>query len=227
MLKNLIFAVFSCLIFALPARAEIEINVTGGVRNPMPIAIPEMNHSGFFVGRYADKVHDVISADLERSGLFRILPQNSYIQKLKSVDDSPNFTDWQAINTHALLQSEIKEVDKDNLKVDFRLWDIVSRQQLLGQSFTTTKDNWRRIAHKIADVVYERLTGEKGYFDTRIVYIAESGPMTKRIKRLAIMDQDGENHRYLTNGRYMSLTPRFSPNMQKITYLSYVGQTNR
>lgn len=225
MIKRIFLIIFASLIMALPAKAELEIDINGAMRNPMPIAVPEINHDGFFIGRYASKIHDVITADLDRSGLFRILPENSYIQKLKGINDEPKFVDWQAIKAQALVQSELKELNNKEIRVEFRLWDIASRQQLIGQAFTTQKDNWRRTAHKIADMIYERLTGEKGYFDTRVVYISESGPMTKRIKRLAIMDQDGENHRFLTNGRYMSLTPRFSPNMQKITYLSYVGST--
>lgn len=225
MLKRLFLLILASLFMVSSARAELEIDVNGAIRNPMPIAIPEISHSGFFIGRYASKIHNVITADLDRSGLFRILPEKAYIQKLKGINDEPKFVDWQAIKAQALVQSELKEVNDKEIRIEFRLWDITSRQQLLGQAFTTKKDNWRRIAHKISDLIYERLTGEKGYFDTRVVYISESGPMTKRIKRLAIMDQDGENHRFLTNGRYMSLTPRFSPNMQKITYLSYVGST--
>ena len=225
MLKRISLVVLSFFMIIFSAKAELEIDVNGAIRNPMPIAIPEVSHDGFFIGRYAGKIHDVIVADLDRSGLFRILPKNSYIQKFKSINDLPNFVDWQAIKAQAVVQSEIKETSSDELRVEFRLWDAISQQQLLGQAFTTKKDNWRRIAHKISDLIYERLTGEKGYFDTRIVYISESGPMTRRVKRLAIMDQDGENHRFLTNGRYMSLTPRFSPNMQKITYLSYVGSS--
>ena len=223
MLKRLFLLILGSMLWIIPAKAELEIDINGATRNPMPIAIPEIGHDGFFIGRYASKIHDVITADLDRSGLFRILPEKSYIQKIKGINDEPKFVDWQAINAQALVQSELKELSDNEIKIEFRLWDITSRQQLLGQAFTTKKDNWRRIAHKISDLIYERLTGEKGYFDTRVVYISESGPMTRRVKRLAIMDQDGENHRFLTNGRYMSLTPRFSPHMQKITYLSYVG----
>ena len=165
----------------------------------------------------------MVIADLERSGLFRIIPENSYIQELTSVDEQPNFVDWKAINAHALVQSAVKEVNPNTLRVEFRLWDVYAENQLKGQSFTTTKDNWRRVAHVIADAIYERLTGEKGYFDTRIVYVSETGPATKRVKRLAIMDQDGENHKFLTSGAAMALTPRFSPNLQKVTYMSYAG----
>lgn len=217
-----VLALVMCL-FVAPARAELQIDVTGAMRDPLPLAFPEMIHEGFWVGQYAGKIRDVVIADLERSGLFRIIPENSYIQELTSIDEQPNFVDWKAIQAHALVQSAIKEVDPNTLRVEFRLWDVYAENQLKGQSFTTTKDNWRRVAHVIADAIYERLTGEKGYFDTRIVYVSETGPATKRIKRLAIMDQDGENHKFLTSGVAMALTPRFSPNLQKVTYMSYAG----
>lgn len=213
------------LLTAFPARAELEIDVNGAMRDPMPIAIPEMIHEGFWVGQYAGKIRSVIVADLERSDLFRVIDENSYIQEFSSMEQEPTFIDWRAINAQALVQSAIKEVDANHLKIEMRLWDVYAESQLKGQSFTTTKDNWRRVAHVIADAIYERLTGEKGYFDTRIVYVSETGPATKRIKRLAIMDQDGENHKFLTSGAAMALTPRFSPNLQKVTYMSYAGGT--
>ena len=217
-----ILALVMCLVVT-PAKAELQIDVNGAMRDPLPLAFPEMIHEGFWVGQYAGKIRSVVIADLERSGLFRIIPENSYIQELTSVDEQPNFVDWKAINAHALVQSAVKEVNPNTLRVEFRLWDVYAENQLKGQSFTTTKDNWRRVAHVIADAIYERLTGEKGYFDTRIVYVSETGPATKRVKRLAIMDQDGENHKFLTSGAAMALTPRFSPNLQKVTYRSYAG----
>lgn len=217
-----ILALVMCLVVT-PAKAELQIDVNGAMRDPLPLAFPEMIHEGFWVGQYAGKIRSVVIADLERSGLFRIIPENSYIQELTSVDEQPNFVDWKAINAHALVQSAVKEVNPNTLRVEFRLWDVYAENQLKGQSFTTNKDNWRRVAHVIADAIYERLTGEKGYFDTRIVYVSETGPATKRVKRLAIMDQDGENHKFLTSGAAMALTPRFSPNLQKVTYMSYAG----
>ena len=228
-LKHLFF-VFLCL-FTLPAAAELEIDVVGAMREPMPIAIPKMiTHTNalgqlFGVGSYASKIRGVVLADLERSGLFKIINEASYIEDLESIDQRPNFNDWRAIKAQALVQSAVAETDDGKLKVEFRLWDAMNGEQLQGQSYTTTKDNWRRIAHIISDDIYERLTGDKGYFDTRIVYVSESGPATKRIKRLAIMDQDGENHKFLTSGAAMALTPRFSPNMQKVTYISFSGST--
>ena len=221
------------LFFCTPAHAELEINVSGATRAPMPIAIPEMigSNSNIFtkiVGKnYGDKIREVVAADLDRSGLFKIIPENSYIETLNSIDQKPNFIDWKAIKTEALVQSKITELPNNKLQVDFRLWDAVAEKQLLGKSFTSTTDNWRRIAHVVADAIYERLTGDKGYFNTRVVYVSENGTAPRKIKRLAIMDQDGENHRFLTDGRNLVLTPRFSPNMQKVTYMEYVGNNPR
>ena len=221
------FSLLIALFMAFSVQAELAIDVSGAMRDPMPVALPEMIHDGFFVGQQGKKILEVIKADLERSGLFEIVDKDSYIQEFSSMSQEPEFLDWKAIKAQALIQSQIEEVDANNIKVSFRLWDVFAENQMTGQSFTTTKDNWRRIAHVIADAIYERLTGEKVYFDTRIVYVSESGPATKRIKRLAIMDQDGENHKFLTNGAAMALTPRFSPNLQKITYMSYAGNTPR
>lgn len=226
-IKNLIAGLLCFITF--PAYAELEIDVTGAMREPAPIAFPKMIHGSnaigqlFGTGYYAGKIREVVLADLDRSGLFRLVDENSYIEDLDSVNQKPNFTDWQAIKADALVQSAIEETPDKKLKIEFRLWDVMSGEQLLGKSYTTTKDNWRRISHIMADAIYERLTGEKGYFDTRIVYVSESGPATRRVKRLAMMDQDGENHKFLTSGAAMALTPRFSPNMQKVTYLSFSG----
>ena len=227
-MKIKFFGILLCgLLMAFSAQADLAIDVSGAMRDPMPVAIPEMVHDGFFIGQQGNKILSVIKADLERSGLFSVVDEDSYIQQFSSMSQEPEFLDWKAIKAQALVQSAIEEVDANNIKVSFRLWDVFAENQVEGQSFTTTKDNWRRIAHVIADAIYERLTGEKGYFDTRIVYVSESGPATKRVKRLAIMDQDGENHKFLTNGAAMALTPRFSPNLQKITYMSYAGNTPR
>ena len=222
-IKYLLAILFGLM--AAPAQAELQIDVNGAMRDPMPIAFPEISHDGFWIGQQASRIRDVVIADLERSGLFSVLPERSYIQELKDINEQPVFVDWQAINAQALIQSAISEPDDNHLKVEFRLWDVFAESQLEGKSFTTTKANWRRIAHIIADAIYERLTGEKGYFDTRVVYVSETGPATNRVKRLAIMDQDGENHKFLTSSSSMALTPRFSPNMQKVVYMSYAGET--
>lgn len=215
--------VFLICLFPSISKAELQIDVVGAMSNPLPLAFPDILSEGFSMSLQGRKIKDVVVADLKSSGLFRIIPENSYIQSFKSINDEPKFVDWKAINSHALIQSAVVEIDSETIRVDVRIWDIPASKQLFAQAFTTKKTNWRRTAHIIADKIYERLTGEKGYFDTRIVYISESGPATRRIKRLAIMDQDGENHKFLTSGNAMALTPRFSPNMHKITYLSYSG----
>ena len=139
----------------------------------------------------------------------------------------PKFSDWKVINAQALIVGSTTLDANGHVRIEFRLWDVFAEQQMAGWAFSTVRSNWRQISHRIADKVYERLTGEIGYFDTRIVYIAESGPYKKRIKRLAIMDQDGANHRFLTDGSNLVLTPRFSPSQQEVTYLSYIGRIPR
>jgi TolB protein len=197
-----------------PARAEIEVDVNRGDAQPLPIAIPAM--SGGAVG--AD-IAKVISANLERSGLFKPLDPNAFIEHDINVNVQPRFPDWKSINAQALVNGQVT-VEGGRLRVDFRLWDVFSEQQLLGLQFSASPENWRRVAHKISDAVYERLTGEKGYFDTRVVFVAESGGRVNRVKRLAIMDQDGANPSYLTDGSYIVMTPRFSSTSQEITYMA-------
>lgn len=203
----------------LPARAEVVIDITKGTVEPLPIAITDFL-SGDQLGA---QISGVIAADLERSGLFAPVDKGAFIEKISNPDAAPRFEDWKVINAQALVTGRVTKQGDGRLKAEFRLWDTFAGQQLEGQQFFTAPDSWRRVAHIIADAIYERLTGEKGYFDTRIVFVDESGTKEKRIKRLGIMDQDGANVRYLTNGKDLVLTPRFSPNRQEITYMSYEG----
>ena len=207
----------------LPARAELHIDITRGKIEPLPIAIPTCAGGA----SAANDITQVVSADLERSGLFKPIDPQAFVDKDPASHIPPNYGDWRVINAQALLTGTATQMPDGRLQVEFRLWDVFAQQQLTGLRYTTTASNWRRIAHIIADAVYKRITGEDGYFDTRIVYIAESGPLDHRIKRLAIMDQDGANNRYLTDGRALVLTPRFSPSTQEITYLSYARGTPR
>jgi TolB protein len=195
------------------AHAEIEVNVNRGDVQPLPIAIP-----AFGGGGPGAEIASVIAANLQRSGLFRPLDPATFIEKDLTTAVQPRFPDWKQINAQALVNGMVRTVD-GRLVVDFRLWDVFSEQQLLGLQFTASPENWRRIAHKISDQIYERLTGEKGYFDTRVVFVAETGARGARTKRLAIMDQDGANPSYLTNGASIVMTPRFSSNSQEITYM--------
>lgn len=204
----------TALAIAPPARAEIEVNVNRGDVQPLPIAVP-----GFGGGQAGNDISQVIAANLQRSGLFRPLDPNSFIEKGLSANVQPRFTDWKTINAQALVNGQVT-MEGGKIRVDFRLWDVFAEQQLLGLQFTASPESWRKVAHKISDAVYERLTGEKGYFDTRIVFVAESGGRGKVTKRLAIMDQDGANPSYLTSGDSIVMTPRFSSNSQEITYMS-------
>ena len=208
-------------------RAELNVDITQGFVEPLPVAVTEFYGAGEEEARTGRDIAQVIAADLERSGLFRPIDQGAFIQDAESLRSGPRFADWRLINAQALIQGSTEMQPDGRLRVEFRLWDVFAEQQMTGLAYFTVPDNWRRVSHIIADVIYKRLTGEEGYFDTRIVYVAESGPQDRRVKRLAIMDQDGENHRFLTDGNELVLTPRFSPTSQEITYLSYVGQVPR
>lgn len=232
MKKFLSLLVGAILCLSLPAKAQLNVSISGATQAPIPVAFPKIisdnNGLGAFFGfSYADKVRDVVLADLERSGLFRIINERSYIQKFSSLDESPIFGDWRVINAQVLVQSAIMEENGSDLKLQFKLWDIISQKELMFEVYTADKNNWRRMAHSMADAIYERLTGDKGYFNTVIAYISESGPSSKRVKRLALMDQDGDDHRFLTSGANLVLTPRFSPDMQYIAYLSFVNNKPR
>ena len=201
----------------LPARALVEIDVNKGNIEPLPIAITD-----FLAGdAMGTEISAVVAADLRRSGLFSPVDKAAFIEKISNPDVAPRFDDWKVINAQALVTGRVTQEADGRLRAEFRLWDTFAGQQLAGEQFFANKANWRRVAHIISDSIYERLTGEKGYFDTRIVFVDESGPKTKRKKRLAIMDQDGADLRFLSDGSSIALTPRFSPSRQEITYMSY------
>lgn len=230
-MKTLFKTLFSALaalavvstVAVLPARAVVEVNINKGNVDPLPIALTDFL-SGDQLGA---EITSIIAADLERSGLFAPIDKKAFIEKISNPDVAPRFEDWKVINAQALVTGRITKQPDGRLKAEFRLWDTFAGQQLAGQQFFTTPENKRRVAHIIADAIYERLTGEKGYFDTRIVFVDESGSAQKRVKRLAIMDQDGANVRYLSNGKDLVLTPRFSPSRQEITYMSFAGDRPR
>ena len=204
-----------------PASAQLEIDITKGNLEPTPVAIPDFLADDSELAAIGADISAVIRADLERSGLFKALDPASFIETQTNIDYEPTFADWRVINAEALVSGRIVRESSNRLRVEYRLWDVYRGQQLSGLRFATTPDNWRRIAHKVSDSIYEKLTGESGYFDSRIVFVDESGPKTDRRKRLAIMDQDGASPQFLLAGSDLVLTPRFSPNSQKITFMSY------
>ena len=203
------------------AGAVVRLDITEGNFQPLPIAIPKFLAGGQDDGDTANAVTQIVTANLQRSGLFAPIDPTAYIERIASVDAVPRFPDWRNINAQALVTGRIGRQADGRLQAEFRLWDVLAGQQLDGKQYLTTPDNWRRIAHIISDAIYERLTGQGGYFDTRVVFVDETGPAERRVKRLAIMDQDGANVRYLTRGDELVLTPRFSPSTQEITYMAY------
>jgi TolB protein len=209
------------------ARAQLRIDITRGRVEPMPIAVSPFFGAGP-ASQTGAETRNVIANNLERSGLFKPIDTRAYIQGPDALrSPPPRFPDWRAINAQALIHGNVEPQPDGRTRIEFRLWDVFGESQLEGRVYTTQAPNWRRVAHIISDAIYKRITGEDGYFDTRVVFVAESGPAQRRIKRLAIMDQDGANHRFLTDDRNLVLTPRFSPTAQEITYLSYINNRPR
>ena len=207
----------------------IEVDITRGNLDPLPIAVSplylEKKDKSEFVkllelNDLGIEISKVVENNLKKTGLFNTLSKDAFLQKPDIAHLKPRFEDWVLIKAQALITGKVS-LQNDKLKVEFRLWDVLAAKEMMALAFTTVPNNWRRVGHIISDKVYERLTGEKGYFDTRIIYVSEEGPKTQRIKKLAIMDQDGFNTKYLTLGNELVLTPRFSPTNQMVTYLSY------
>ena len=203
------------------AEAVLKLDITQGTIQPVPVAIPDFLTGTGGDPELARNLSGIITNNLRRSGLFQPIDPNAFIERIQNFDARPRFPDWRVINAQGLVTGRVSR-DGDRTKTEFRLWDVFAGEQLAGQQyFITQPAQWRRIGHIISDLIYERLTGEKGYFDTRIVFIDETGPKDQRVKRLAIMDQDGANVRYLTRGEDLVLTPRFSPTNQEVAYMSY------
>ncbi len=226
-MKYKIFTIFT-LFFILTTKsfALVSVDITRGNLDPLPTAI-----SDFYLDsklgdniknlKLESKIPELIQNNLSRSGLFFALEKKSFIQRPEPAHNKPRFEDWAFIKTQVLVTGKISLEKEGRLRVEFKLWDVVSATELSALAFYTTPDNWRRVSHMISDKIYERLTGEKGYFDSRIIYVSETGPKVDKKKRLAVMDQDGYGVKYLTLGNELVLTPRFSPTSQHVTYMSY------
>lgn len=207
------------LLFLNSANAVLKIDITQGNVEPLPVAINNFLDMSGQENALGTQVREVIENDLKISGLFRPIDQAAFIEK-PNIDQKPTFQNWRQLGAMAVTSGRITK-HEDKITVEFRLWDPAQETQIEGSAFTLTEKSWRRVAHKIADQIYKRLTGEDGYFDTRIVFVSESGAFDKRQKRLAIMDQDSANYKELTDGTNMVLTPRFDMKSQKIIYMSY------
>ena len=222
------FLIFVLNIFFInKSFALIEIDITRGNLDPLPIAVSPLhvdikseNFDDLKIKDLGENISKIIENNFRGTGLFNPLKKEAFVQKPDIAHLKPRFEDWRLIKAQALVTGKLLIID-GKLKVEFRLWDLAAAKEMTALAFTTTQSNWRRVAHIISDKIYERLTGEEGYFDTRIIYVAESGPKNERIKKLAIMDQDGASTKYLTLGNELVLTPRFNPNNQMVTYMSY------
>ncbi len=226
-MKKLIYIFIILLSKFTFAHSLIEVDITRGNLDPLPVAVSPLhvdsqsdNYQDIKVKDLGERISTVIEKNFKSTGLFNPLNKDAFVQKPDIAHLKPRFEDWRLITAQALVTGKLLIKD-DKLKVEFRLWDLAASKEIIALAFTTTPSNWRRVAHIISDKIYERLTGESGYFDTRIIYVSETGPKTQRVKKLAIMDQDGANTKYLTLGNELVLTPRFNPTNQLVTYLSY------
>lgn len=221
------------LMLAGPAAATLRVDITTGIEAPMPIAVPTFPTAAVVqtpAGSTADigrQVAAIISGNLAGSGLFRAIDPAAFPAPTVSQVTAPQFLAFRTSAALALITGSVTANADGTLTIGCYLYDVFSEEELAKQGFTVTPAGWRRAAHKCSDLVYSRLTGETGYFDSRIVYVAESGPRTKRVKRLAIMDQDGANHRFLTSGQSLVLMPRFSPKSETISYMSFANDRPR
>ena len=226
-MKKIITLLVFYLLLINKSFALIEIDITRGNLDPLPIAVSPLhvdvkseNSEGIKIKELGENISKIIENNFRGTGLFNPLKKDAFVQKPDIAHLKPRFEDWRLIKAQALVTGKLL-IKEGKLKVEFRLWDTAASKEMTALAFTTTPTNWRRVAHIISDKIYERLTGEEGYFDTRIIYVAESGPKNERIKKLAIMDQDGANTKYLTYGTELVLTPRFNPKNQLVTYMSY------
>jgi TolB protein len=222
------FLVLLGLVFGLgaPASAQspgpLRIEITEGVIEPMPVAVPDFIAETPAAAQFARDIAEVVRNDLVGSGLFRAIPSNAFIDQISSFNSPVQYSDWKAINAQALVTGSVSVASDGRLVVKFRLFDVFSDAPLgQGLQFAATQSTWRRMGHKVADAVYARITGEGGYFDSRVVFVSETGPKNERVKRLAIMDYDGANVQFLTDGGSIVLAPRFSPTGDRVLYTSY------
>ena len=223
-LKLPVYQIIILIISLLSSQAfseDLRIKINSGQVEPLPIAIANFTGEEGGSSKIGMQISTVVSNNLVGSGQFKAIESAAFIAPPTNPSVRPNFTDWTPLGIKALITGSVKNINDQQIEVEFRLWDVIAETDLIGLRLSVNSKAWRRVAHIISDEIFERLSGDSGYFDTRIVYVAESGPQNNRIKRLAIMDQDGENHQFLTDGSFLVLTPRFSPTSQEITYLAY------
>ena len=229
LMKSLITSLLAIVAIAFTAApsfaqqgSRVHVDIEQGNLDPMPIAVIDLLGDSPALQQVGRDISGVIRADLDRSGLFRPIGTDAFIERIEAMNIPPRFADWKIIDAQALVVGEVQPQSDGRIRVVFRLWDVFGESQLISEvTPPRTPDGWRRLAHVIADRIYAELTGESGYFDTQILFVSESGPRTRRVKRLMIMDQDGANPSFLTGPDAMVLTPRFAPNTRVLTYMSF------
>ena len=222
-----VLACMAMSLLASGARAQTEINITEGRIAATPIAISTFLGSTTQEAELARDITEVTRADLNSSDLFASIEERRFRERIDNPNRLPDFDAWRAINAQALVTGRLIDVDEDMIRIEFRLWDIFAARQLFGLQLSTQRRYWRRLAHIVADKVYERLSGESGYFDSKVTFVSETGGKGDRKKQLILMDQDGANIRPLSTDEDLVLTPRFSPTGEEVVYLSYEDGTPR
>ncbi len=220
MLKKILLMIAMCAVVILPAHAELKVDIIAGAASPTSIAVQKFEIANGASSKDAETIRTVVENDLKSTGLFRIVSHDAFPEHVK-MNEMPDFESWTAIKTQILVQAKLSLDADKKYKLEFYVWDIAGKEQIEAQSLVASKSGVRRLAHIMADAIYERLTGEIGYFDTQIIFIAETGPIQNRVKRMAIMDQDGYGMRYLSDEKTFVMSPHFSPNMQSVVFLSY------
>jgi TolB protein len=210
-----VLTVGASLAFA-PARAADDIYVHPGANfTPVTIAVTPLAGDGA-----ETKIGAIVTNDLAHSVFLQPLNPTSFPENIANPDVRPNVDAWKTVNAQFVLTGRVTR-DGGHVVAQFRLWDTANGDQIAGQQYTSDGPNSRRIAHLIADAVFSRVTGEKGFFDSRVVFVDETGSKEKRRKRLALMDMDGADVKFLTSGDKLVVTPRFSPSAQQVAYMSF------
>lgn len=220
MFKKILSLLVLFLLSVFPARAELKVDIIAGATEPISIAVQKIETGGKVSDSDATMIRKVVENDLKSTGLFRIISHDA-MPEFVEIGNMPDFNLWNAIKAQVLVQAKLSLDSDGKYDLEFFVWDVNGKEQIEAQSLVASKKSARRLAHIMADAIYERLTGEIGYFDTQIVFIAETGPVHNRTKRMAIMDQDGYGLRYLSDKKTFVMSPHFSPNMQTIVFLSF------
>ncbi len=219
MFKKFLVTVFAALL-CVTARAELKVDIVAGTAEPISVAVQKFEVANGASTSDAATIRGIVEENLKRTGLFHIVNHNAFPEYVK-LDQMPDFKMWSAIKAQVLVQAKLTKTPDKKYQLDFFVWDIPGKEQIEAQSLSASKKSVRRLGHIMTDAIYERLTGEVGYFDTQIIFIAETGDVDKRVKRMAIIDQDGYGLRYLSDTKTMVMSPHFSPNMQSVVFLSY------